>query len=58
LLKIDAEVDDEPIHLLKMVCPSTSYIHVLRVPPNLTSARTAIPWANWNIDPEAFAAET
>jgi hypothetical protein len=58
LLKIDAEVDDEPIHLLKMTCPSTNHLHVLRVPPNLTSAREAIRWANWDIDPEAFATET
>lgn len=58
LLKMDAEVDVEPIHLLKMTCPSTNHIHVLRVPPDLTSAREAIRWANWDIDPEAFAAET
>jgi Leucine-rich repeat (LRR) protein len=58
LLKIDVRVDDEPIHLLKMTCPSTNRIHVLRVPPDLTSAREAISWANWDIDPEAFAAET
>jgi hypothetical protein len=58
LLKIQADIDVEPIHLLKMTCPSTNHIHVLRVPPNLTSAREAIRWANWDIDPEAFAAET
>ncbi|OKH39789.1 hypothetical protein NIES2119_05155 [[Phormidium ambiguum] IAM M-71] len=58
LLKIDAEIDVEPIHLVKMTCPSTAHIHVLRVPPNLTSARDAIRWVNWDIDPEAFAVET
>ncbi|MFB2836364.1 leucine-rich repeat domain-containing protein [Floridanema evergladense] len=58
LLKIDANIDIEPIHLLKMTCPSTGHIHVLRVPPNLTSARDAIRWVNWDIDPEAFAVET
>ena len=58
LLKIDANIDIEPIHLLKMTCPSTAHIHVLRVPPNLTSAREAIRWVNWDIDPEAFAVET
>ncbi|WP_228041486.1 leucine-rich repeat domain-containing protein, partial [Planktothrix mougeotii] len=58
LLKIDANVDIEPIHLLKMTCPSTNHIHVLRVPPNLTSARAAISWVNWDIDPEVFVAET
>ena len=58
LLKIDAKVDVEPIHLLKMTCPSTAHIHTLRVPPSLTSAREAIKWANWDVDPAAFASET
>ena len=58
LLKIDADIDIEPIHLLKMTCPSTENIHILRVPPNLTSARDAIRWVNWDVDPEAFAVET
>ncbi|MBD2092339.1 leucine-rich repeat domain-containing protein [Microcoleus sp. FACHB-1515] len=58
LLKIAADVDIEPIHLLKMTCPSTTHIHVLRVPPYVTSARVAIRWTNWGIDPEAFATET
>jgi len=58
LLKIDAAVDVEPIHLLKMTCPSTNHLHVLRVPPTLTSAREAIRWVNWDIDPEALAVET
>lgn len=54
LLKIDADVDDEPIHLLKMTCPSTGFIHALRVPPDTQSAREAIRWVNWGIDPEEF----
>jgi len=58
LLKIDANIDVEPIHLLKMICPSTNHIHTLRVPPTLTSAKKAISWVNWDIDPEAFAMET
>ncbi|MEP0810047.1 leucine-rich repeat domain-containing protein [Coleofasciculus sp. FACHB-SPT9] len=58
LLKIDANVDVEPIHLLKMTCPSTGHLHVLRVPPTLTSARDAISWVNWDVDSEAFAVET
>jgi len=57
-LKIDATVDVQPIHLLKMTCPSTAHIHALRVPPTLTSARAAIRWVNWDIDSEAFALET
>jgi len=38
LLKIDADVDEEPILLLKMICPSTGFIHVSRVPPDVESA--------------------
>jgi hypothetical protein len=58
LLKIDADVDDEPIHLLKMTCPSTGFIHALRVPPDTESAREAIRWVNWGIDPEEFQQQT
>jgi hypothetical protein len=58
LLKIDADADIEPIVLLKMACPSTGYIHVLRVPPDLESARQAIAWVNWGIDPEEFEIQT
>jgi internalin A len=57
LLKID-HPRDEPIYLLKMTCPSTGFIHALRVPPNLTSAREAIRWVNGGIDPEEFSVQT
>ncbi|NQE38496.1 Internalin-A [Microcoleus sp. IPMA8] len=57
LLTID-NADVEPICLLKMTCPSTGFIHALRVPPNLTSAREAIRWVNWDIDPEEFSVQT
>ncbi|MHC5725683.1 MAG: DUF6745 domain-containing protein [Nostoc sp.] len=58
LLKIDQSIDIEPIYLLKMTCPSTSFIHALRVPPNMNSAREAIRWINWDVDPEEFAVQT
>jgi hypothetical protein len=58
LLKIDNNFDEEPIYLLKMTCPSTGFIRVLRVPPHMKSARKAIIWVNWGIDPEEFAVET
>ena len=57
LLKID-EADIEPIHLLKMTCPSTGHIHALRVPPDVESAKEAIRWVNWDIDPEQFSVQT
>ncbi|MEG4093248.1 leucine-rich repeat domain-containing protein [Microcoleus sp. Pol12B4] len=58
LLQIDEADDVEPICLLKMTCPSTGFIHALRVPPNLNSAREAIRWVNWDIDPEEFSVQT
>jgi len=57
LLQID-NADVEPICLLKMTCPSTGFIHALRVPPNLTSAKKAIRWVNWDIDPKKFSVQT
>jgi hypothetical protein len=58
LLRIDQNIDVEPIYLLKMTCPSTAYIHATRVPPTMTSAREAIRWINWDVDSEQFAVET
>ncbi|MDZ7965069.1 MAG: hypothetical protein RM368_08845 [Nostoc sp. DedSLP03] len=58
LLGIDNNVDIEPIYLLKMACPSTGFIHALRVPPNINSAREAISWVNWGVDPEEFGVQT
>ncbi|MEA5469268.1 DUF6745 domain-containing protein [Spirulina sp. 06S082] len=52
------EFTEEPIYLLKMICPSTGHIHALRVPPNINSAREAITWVNWDIDPEEFSVQT
>ena len=47
-----------PIYLLKMICPSTGQVHALRVPPEVNSAREAIRWVNWGLDPEEFAIQT
>ncbi|MEC5030607.1 MAG: hypothetical protein SAL07_11885, partial [Oscillatoria sp. PMC 1051.18] len=58
LLKINYELDIEPIQLLKMNCPSTSKLHVLRVPPTLQTAQEAITWVNWGIDPSKFSIQT
>ncbi|MGL5875518.1 MAG: DUF6745 domain-containing protein [Xenococcaceae cyanobacterium] len=48
----------ESIYLLKMTCPSTGHIHALRVPPEMQTAREAIQWVNWGIDPEEFFIQT
>ncbi|HEY9805852.1 MAG TPA: hypothetical protein V6D04_04745, partial [Candidatus Obscuribacterales bacterium] len=58
LLGVDAEIDDEPMLLLKMTCPSTGLTHVARVPPDFDSAQEAIQWVNWDIDPAEFAVQT
>ena len=68
LLKIDKieivyqglrrEMSREPMMLLKMTCPSTSHIHILRVPPDMTRAEDAIVWVNHGIHPSKFAIQT
>lgn len=65
LLKIENNIDIEPIYLLKMTCPSTGHLHALRVPPQVRSssratltAKEAISWVNWGIDPEEFQVQT
>lgn len=61
LLEIDEVIDDrerQPFYLLKMTCPSTGFIHTMWVPPNMRSAREAIRWVNWGIDPQEFSVQT
>jgi leucine-rich repeat protein SHOC2 len=67
LLKIDniqiiyqgwQEIGREPMMLLKMTCPSTAHIHILRVPPDMTSAEDAIVWVNHGIHPLQFSVQT
>ncbi len=48
----------KPIVLLKMTCPSTGHIHILRVPPQMMSAEEAITWVNHGIHPDRFAVQT
>jgi leucine-rich repeat protein SHOC2 len=52
------EVIIEPMVLLKMTCPSTGHIHILRVPPEMTSAEAAITWINHGIHPDEFSVQT
>ncbi len=64
LLSIDFgdDSDDEGnaklVYLLKMTCPSTGFIHALRVPPEVRSALEAIRWVNWGIAPAEFSVQT
>ena len=54
----DEPIDREPMVLIKMICPSTQHIHILRVPPEMTSAEAAITWVNHGIHPDEFALQT
>jgi leucine-rich repeat protein SHOC2 len=54
----DGTLTGEPMVLLKMTCPSTGHIHILRVPPEMTSAEAAITWVNHGIHPDEFAVQT
>ena len=56
--EITKTVNIEPMVLLKMTCPSTHHIHILRVPPEMTSAEAAITWVNHGIHPGEFVAQT
>ena len=51
-------VNTEPMVLLKMTCPSTAQVHILRVPPEMTSAEKAITWINHGIHPDSFDVQT
>jgi leucine-rich repeat protein SHOC2 len=54
----EQEIDREPMLLLKMTCPSTNHLHILRVPPEMTSAEAAITWVNHGIHPDEFDVQT
>jgi leucine-rich repeat protein SHOC2 len=56
--KYEKILDREPMVLLKMTCPSTGHIHILRVPPEMMSAEAAITWVNHGIHPDEFAVQT
>jgi hypothetical protein len=36
--------DDEPLLLLKVICPSTGHLHVLRVPPDMDTCHQSAAW--------------
>ncbi len=46
LVKVNNDGEVEPTYLLKMTSPSSGSIHVIRVPPNILSAREAIRWVH------------
>jgi hypothetical protein len=36
--------DDEPLHVLRVNCPSTAHVYMLRVPPQVRTCRRAAAW--------------
>jgi hypothetical protein len=50
---------DMPVRyqLLKMTCPSTGDVHILRAPPDCETAEQAITWVNHGNHPDAFEAQ-
>jgi hypothetical protein len=46
--------DDEPLTILKVTCPSTGHLHVLRVPPYIRSCRQAAAWVAGFDNPDDY----
>lgn len=46
--------DDEPLMVLKVTCPSTGHLHVLRVPPEMRSCRQAAAWVAGFDNPDDY----
>ncbi|MBE9049904.1 hypothetical protein IQ243_05690 [Nostocales cyanobacterium LEGE 11386] len=46
--------DDEPLMVLKVTCPSTGHIHVLRVPPHMRSCHQAAAWIAGFNNPDEY----
>jgi hypothetical protein len=58
LVKVTQDIDIEPMHLLKMICPSVGHPAVKRIPPQIMSAEAAITWVNHGIHPSKFSQQT
>ena len=46
--------DDEALMVLKVICPSTGHIHVLRVPPYIRTCREAAAWVAGFTNPDEY----
>ncbi|MBD2435327.1 DUF6745 domain-containing protein [Nostoc sp. FACHB-110] len=46
--------DDEPLMVLKVTCPSTAHIHVLRVPPYMRTCHQAAAWVAGFDNPDDY----
>lgn len=46
--------DDEPLMMLKVMCPSTGHLHVLRVPPYMDNCHQAAAWVAGFDNPDDY----
>ena len=46
--------DDEPLMMLKVTCPSTGHLHLLRVPPHMRSCHQAAAWTAGFNNPDDY----
>lgn len=46
--------DDEPLMVLKVICPSTGHLHILRVPPDMRTCHQAAAWVAGFSNPEDY----
>jgi hypothetical protein len=54
LVRVPME-NDEPIVCVSVFCPSTGHRFFLRVPPNMTSCRSAVAWTAGFDNPDQYA---
>ncbi len=47
--------DDEPLTMLKVICPSTGHLHILRVPPYMQTCHQAAAWIAGFDNPNDYA---
>jgi hypothetical protein len=50
----EADVQEEPIVMLSVTCPSTAHHYMLRVPPNMQTCHQAAAWIAGFDDPEQY----
>ncbi len=46
--------DDEPLMVLKVICPSTKHLHILRVPPYMQTCHQAAAWVAGFDNPDDY----
>ncbi len=55
LLKVAVAPSSEPIHLLKTYCYHTNRVRCLGIPSSILSAKEALLWVNWGMNPKQLA---